>query len=127
MYPTTILWLEIGIAILLGLALLWSKPEYALFLYAFSLGFPDLAYSVGTTVNIRADDVLIALLLARTILWVPARLSRTQRSIFLWQAIFFAACLLSTSVETALGTPPGGYDAARMAGCAVIVLSLIHI
>jgi O-antigen ligase len=122
MYPTPTLWLEIGVAILLGLVFLWSKPEYGLFLYAFSLGFPDFAYPFGTTINIRLDDVLIVLFLARTILWAPAPLSRTQRNIFTWQAIFLAACLLSIAVETAQGTPPGGYDAARMAGCAVILL-----
>ena len=122
MYPTPTLWLEIGVAILLGLVFLWSKPEYGLYLYAFSLGFPDFAYPLGTTINIRLDDVLIVLFLARTILWAPAPLSRRQRNIFTWQAIFLAACLLSIAVETAQGTPPGGYDAARMAGCAVILL-----
>jgi len=124
MYPTSTLWLEIGVAILLGLAFLWTKAEYGLFLYAFSLGFPDFAYPLGTTVNIRLDDVLIVLFLARAILWAPAPLSRGQRNIFTWQAIFLAACLLSIAVETAQGTPPGGYDAARMAGCAVIVVVL---
>jgi O-antigen ligase len=124
MYPTPTLWLEIGVAILLGLVFLWSKPEYGLFLYAFSLGFPDFAYPLGTTINLRLDDVLIVLFLARIILWAPAPLSRRQRNIFAWQAIFLAACLLSITVETARGAPPGGYDAARMAGCAVIILVL---
>ena len=124
MYPTATLWFEIGVAILLGSVFLWTKPEYGLFLYAFSLGFPDFAYPLGTTINIRLDDVLIVLFLARIILWAPAPLSRRQRNIFTWQAIFLAACLLSIAVETAQGTPPGGYDAARMAGCAVIVLVL---
>ena len=124
MYPTPTLWFEIGIAILLGSVFLWTKPEYSLFLYAFSLGFPDFAYPLGTTINIRLDDVLIVLFLARIILWAPAPLSRMQRSIFTWQGIFLAACLLSIGVETAQGMPPGGYDAARMAGCAFIVLVL---
>jgi O-antigen ligase len=124
MYPTPTLWLEIGVAILLGLVFLWSKPEYGLFLYGFSLGFPDFAYPLGTTINLRLDDVLIVLFLARTILWAPAPLSRRQRNIFTWQAIFLAACLLSIAVETAQRTPPGGYDAARMAGCAVVILVL---
>jgi O-antigen ligase len=124
MYPTPTLWFEIGVAILLGSAFLWTKPEYGLFLYAFSLGFPDFAYPLGTTINIRLDDVLIVLFLARIILWAPAPLSRRQRSIFAWQGIFLAACLLSMAVEIAQGTPPGGYDAARMVGCAVIILVL---
>lgn len=124
MYPTPTLWLEIGVAILLGLVFLWLKPEYGLFLYAFSLGFPDFAYPLGTTINLRLDDVLIVLFLARTILWAPAPLSQRQRNIFTWQAIFLAACILSIAVETAQGMPPGGYEAARMAGCAVIVFAL---
>ncbi len=67
MYPTPTLWFEIGVAILLVPVFLWTKPEYSLFLYAFSLGFPDFAYPLGTTINIRLDDVLIVLFLARTI------------------------------------------------------------
>ena len=124
MYPTPTLWLEIGVAILLGLVFLWAKAEYGLFLYAFALGFPDFAFPLGTTINIRLDDVLILLFLARTILWTPAPLSRRQRKIFTWQAIFLAACLLSIAVETAQGTSPEGYDAAKMAGCAVIFFVL---
>jgi O-antigen ligase len=124
MYPTPILWFEIAVAILMGLVFLWTKAEYGLFLYAFALGFPDVAFPLGTTINIRIDDVLILLFLARTLLWAPAPLSRRQRNIFMWQGIFLAACLLSIAVETAQGTPPGGYDAARMAGCAVIILVL---
>jgi O-antigen ligase len=124
MYPTPTLWFEIGVAILLGSVFLWTKPEYGLFLYSFSLGFPDFAYPLGTTINIRLDDVLIVLFLARIILWAPTPLSRRQRSIFTWQGIFLAACLLSIAVETSQGTPPGSYDAARMAGCAVIILVL---
>src|SRR4029077_15537427 len=127
MYPTPILWFEIGLAILIGIVFLLTKAEYALFLYAFDLGFPDVAYPLGTTINIRLDDVLILLFLVRTILWAPAPLSRSQRNIFTWQAIFLAACFLSIAVEMARGTPPAGYDAARMAGCAVIVLVLPRI
>jgi O-antigen ligase len=124
MYPTPILWLEIGAAIPIGLVFLWTKAEYALFLYAFALGFPDFAFPLGTTINIRVDDVLILVFLVRTILWAPAPLSRGQRKIFTWQAIFLAICLFSIVVETAQGTPPAGYETAKMAGCAVIVLVL---
>ena len=124
MYPTPILWFEIGVAILIGIAFLWTKAEYALFLYAFALGFPDFACPLGTTINIRVDDVLILLFLARTILWAPAPLSRRQRNIFTWQMVFLIACLLSIIVETAQGTPPEGYVSVKMAGCAVIVLVL---
>ena len=124
MYPTPILWFEIGVAILLGIVFLWTKAEYGLFLYAFALGFPDIAYPLGTTTKVRLDDVLIVIFLARALLWAPASLSQRQKKILAWQAIFLAACLLSIAVETAQGAPPSGYDAARMAGCAVIVFVL---
>src|SRR5579863_4229610 len=124
MYLTPMLWFEIGLAVLIGTVILWTKADYAVFLYAFALGFPDVALPLGTTINLRMDDVLILLFSARAILWVPAPLSKGQRKIFTWQAIFLAACLLSIAVETAWGTPPAGYETAKMAGCAVIVLVL---
>lgn len=127
MYPTPILWFEIGIAVSIGVAFLWTKTEYALFLYGFALGFPDLALPLGTIVNIRVDDVLLLILLGRMLMWTPAPLSRSQKHIFLWQAIFLAACLFSIAVETARGTPPAAYDTARMAGCAAIFLVLPQI
>ena len=120
-YPTPTLWLEIGIAAVLAIAFLWTKADYALFLYAFALGFPDLAYPLGATVNLRLEDVLIVLFLARAIFWTPVSPSRSQKKIFVWLLIFLAACLLSIAVESVQGTPPSGYDAARMAGCAVIL------
>ena len=124
MYPTPVLWLEIGIAILLGLVFLWTKAEYTLFLYAFALGFPDIACPLGTTINIRMDDVLLLLFLARTILWAPSPLSKGQKNILVWQALFLVACLLSITVETAQGAPPEGYASVKMAGCAVILFVL---
>ena len=124
MYPTPTLWFEIGAASLIVLVFLWTKAECALFLYAFALGFPDFAYSLGTTINIRVDDVLILLFLARTILWAPAPLLRGQRKIIAWQALFLAACLLSIAVESAQGSPPESYAAVKMAGCAIIVFVL---
>lgn len=124
MHPTPTLWFEIGVAILIGLVLLWTRVELALFLYAFALGFPDVAFPLGSTINIRLDDVLILLFLARTFLWVPAPASIGQKKIFTWQALFLAACLLSVGVESARGMPPEGYVTVKMAGCAVIVLVL---
>lgn len=121
MYPTPTLWLEISVAGLLALAILWTQVEYGLFLYGLALGFPDLAYPVGSTVNLRLEDALIVLFLARAFLWVPAKPSRSPRRILVWQAIFLAVCLLSIAVESARGIPPSGYDAARLAGCAVIL------
>ena len=124
MYPTPILWLEIGIAATLGVAFLWTHPEWSVFLYGLALGFPDLAMPLGGTINVRLDDVLILLLLARSILWQPVAASRGQKNILMWQALFLAVCMLSAAVETASGAPPPGYETAKMAGCAVILLAL---
>ena len=124
MYPTPTLWFEIGSAALLGLAFLWTRAEYGLFLYAFALGFPDLAFPLGNTINLRLDDVLILLFLVRTVLWTPSPLTRGQRKIFTWQALFLTACLFSIIVESSQGTLPEGFETAKMAGCAVIVLVL---
>jgi O-antigen ligase len=124
MYLTPTLWFEVGIFALAAIALLWVKVEYALFLYAFALGFPDFALPLGATINLRADDVLLFVFLARTIFWSPAPLSRGQRTIFLWQIIFLAVCIFSIVLESAQGYPPQAYDAARMAGCAVIFFVL---
>jgi O-antigen ligase len=124
MYITPILWLELGIAALIAIGILWTKVEYGLFLYAFALGFPDLALPLGATINIRIDDILILLFLVRTILWTPAPPSQNQKNICMWQTIFFVACVLSIAVETSLGTPPGAYEAVKMAGCVVILLIL---
>ncbi len=79
---------------------------------------------LGGTINIRLDDVLILLLLARSILWQPVAASRGQKNILMWQALFLAVCVLSAAVETASGAPPPGYETAKMAGCAVILLAL---
>jgi len=127
MYPPPTLWFEIGVAILIGLVFLWTRVEYGLFLYALALGFPDVAFPLGTTINIRLDDVLILLFFVRTFLWTPAPASTGQKKILAWQALFLAACLFSVVVESAKGTPPEGYMAAKMAGCAVIVLVLPRI
>ncbi len=124
MVLTPILWLEIGAAALIAVGILWTRVEYGLFLYAFALGFPDVALPLGTTIHIRVDDVLILLFLARTILWTPARLSPRQKNIFIGLALFFSACLVSLAVQADRGTPIRGYETAKMAGCAVIVLVL---
>jgi hypothetical protein len=117
MYLTPILWLEIGVAALIGVAILWMRAEYALFLYSFALGFPDFALPLGAIVNLRLDDVLLLLFLARMILWRPAPLSRSQRAIFMWRSIFLGVCVFSIALESTQGSPPQAYDAAKMAGC----------
>lgn len=123
-YLSQTLCLEIGVAALIAVAILSVRIEYALFLYALALGFPDLAYPLGSTINIRLDDLLIPFFLARTFLWRPAPLSSKQKSIFIWQAVFLAVCLVSIAIESAQGNPPAAYDAAKMLGCAAILFVL---
>ena len=124
MYLTPTLWFEIGVAIVIALVLFWTKPAYGLFLYGLTLGFPDLALPLGTTINIRMDDILILIFLVRAILWVPAPPSPRQKNIFIGRTLFLVACLFSIVVETARGSPPAGYETVKMAGCAVIFLVL---
>jgi len=127
MHFSAILSFEIGTAILIGIAAWWAKPEYGLFLYAFALGFPDFAFPLGNTINVRLDDALLVPFLARAMLWSPAPLSRTQRRILTWQSVFLAVCVFSIVLESAQGNPPEAYDAARTAGCAVIVFVLTRV
>jgi hypothetical protein len=124
MVLTPILCFEIGVAVLLAVAILWTKAEYGVFLYALALGFPDIALPLGDAINIRVDDVLILLFLTRMTLWTPAPLSKKQWNIFKWQVIFLGACFLSIAVETSMGAPPGAYETAKMAGCSAILFVL---
>ncbi|MBZ5661868.1 MAG: O-antigen ligase family protein [Acidobacteriia bacterium] len=119
-----ILELELGVAALLAGGILCAKPEYGLFVYGLALGFPDLAFPLGTAINLRLDDVLILLFLIRSVLWMPIPLAPGQRKIFGWQALLLAACLLSAGYETLGGAPPPTYETAKMAGCAVILFVL---
>jgi len=119
-----ILSVEIGIAILLLLAVFWVKPEYGLFLYGLSLGFPDIAIPLSTAINLRLDDGLIGFFLLRSVLWSPASLTPGQRSIFKSQVCLAAACTLSALVGFARHTPPAAYATIKMIGCVAILIAL---
>ena len=116
--------LEVGIAILLALAVFCVKPEYALFLYGVALGFPDIAIPLGTAINLRLDDALIVFFLLRSLLWSPASLTAGQRRIFKWQVSLAAACSLSALAGFARGTPPAAYETIKMIGCVAILITL---
>jgi len=124
MDPSTILYLEIGVAILLTAWILCAKPEYGLFLYGLALGFPELAIPLGTAIHFRPDDGLIVIFLFRSILWTPAPPGPGQRKILRWQAFFLLACFLSVGFGMARGTPPAEYETIKMIGCAAIVFAL---
>ncbi len=94
MVLTPMLWLELGVATLIAVGIIWTRAEYGLFLYALALGFPDIALPLGATINIRVDDFLILIFLARTFLWTPAAPTQGQKNIYIWQSIFLAVCLL---------------------------------
>jgi O-antigen ligase len=115
---------EIGIAVLLALALFWVKPECGLFFYGLALGFPDMAIPLGTAINLRLDDGLVVFFLLRSLLWSPASLTPGQRSIFKWQACLAAVCILSALVGFARHTPPAGYETIKMVGCVAILIAL---
>ena len=115
---------EIGIAVLLALALFWVKPEYGLFFYGLALGFPDIALPLGTAINLRLDDGLVVFFLLRSLLWSPASLTPGQRSIFKWQACLAAASILSALLGFARHTPPAGYETIKMIGCVAILIAL---
>jgi len=121
---SSIFTIEIGIAILLLLAVFWVKPEYGLFLYGLALGFPDTVIPLGTAINLRLDDGLIVFFFLRSLLWSPALLTPGQRSIFKWQASLAAACSLSAFVGFARGTPPAAYETIKMIGCVAILIAL---
>ena len=115
---------EVSIAILLAMAVFWGKPEYGLFAYGVVLGFPDVAIPLGTAINLRLDDALIAFFLLRSFLWSPASLTPGQRSIFKWQILLAAACTLSALVGFARGTPPAQYESLKLIGCIAILIAL---
>src|SRR5216684_390973 len=121
---SSILSVEIGIAILLLLAVFWVKPEYGLFLYGLVLGFPDIAIPLSTAINLRLDDGLIGFFLLRSVLWSPASLTPGQRSIFKSQVCLAADCTLSTLVGFARHTPPAAYETIKMIGCVAILIAL---
>src|SRR6266403_3915442 len=115
---------EIGIAVLLALALFWAKPEYGLFFYGLALGFPDIALPLGTAINLRLDDGLIVFFLLRSLLWSPASLTPGQRRIFKWQACLAVASILSALLGFVRHTPPAEYEAIKMIGCVAIFIAL---
>ena len=102
--------------------ILWKKPEYGLFLYGLALGFPDLALPVGPTVNVRIDDLIIALLLPRALLSYRIRFTARQITVLFWATLFFALCVSSALIGAAAGQTPNGNDVLRLLGCGALML-----
>ncbi len=116
--------LELGIAALLAAGFLCAQAEYALFLYGLALGFPDLALPLGTAINLRLDDLLIVLFLMRSLFWIPARSSESQKKILAAEAVFYVFCIGSAAIETSFRNPPPAYEFAKMIGCLAILFAL---
>jgi O-antigen ligase len=116
--------IEIGIAVLFAIALVWMKPECGLFFYGLALGFPDIAVPLGTAINVRVDDALLLLFLLRSFLWVPAPVAAGQRKILRLQGLLIAVCAVSAAAGFARDYPPALYETAKMIGCAAIVAVL---
>jgi len=121
--------IAIACLVVILLAILWARPEYGLFLYGVSIGFPDLAVPLGPAVNIRIDDLLMALLLPRALLMYRIRFTARQCHILFWAILFFALCLLSAMVGAAVGRTPNRSDVLRLLGCGTVMLvmpALVH-
>ncbi len=104
--------------------IVWARPEYGLVAYGLALGFPDLALPVGPTVNVRSDDLLMALLLPRVIFWHTAQLAPRQSRILFWATLFFVFCCSSAVVGVGVSRPPETSDVLRLMGCGVVLLVL---
>jgi len=112
---------------LVGMLFVCLKPEYGLFMYGLALGFPDLAVPLGTTINLRFDDLFMILFLIRVVIWNTTPLTAGQQKILKWQALFLAACVFSASIGLYQGNPPALYETIKMLGCGVILLVLPRI
>jgi len=117
------LYIAAGCVASLSLGVLWPKPEYGLFLYGLMLGFPDLALDTGA-INVRLDDLLLLFLVCRTIIWPDEPLTGGQLRVLRWQILFASLCLVSAGVGIANGKPPDSYEAAKLIGCLIIIVSL---
>jgi len=124
MVPSLTFGFEAVMTILVVLWVLCIKPEYGLFLYGLTLGFPDVALPLGTTINIRLDDGVMLFFLLRSVLWTPAPLAAGQRKILSWQVVLFSVCVFSAVYKFASGAPPEAYVTAKMIGCAAILFVL---
>lgn len=114
-------------ACLFIVALMLLHPEYILFLYGVSLGFPDFAISLAGIINLRLDDLMILFLLIRLVITLEqVNTTPDQKNIVLIYGTFFAYALFSASVMTFFGYPPDSYPLIRDVGGVSLFLVLTY-
>lgn len=126
---TSILILSGFIAALVILVVLLIRPEYILFLYGLSIGFPDISAKVGGVINIRVDDVLIILLFIRMVITLkPLSVTELQNKIISVYLIFLSYCLLSGTLIAIFGGNVDSYVLLRdMGGGFTFVILLLAV
>lgn len=126
---TSILILGGFIAALIVLIILLIRPEYILFLYGLSIGFPDISAKVGGVINIRVDDILIVMLFARMVITLkPLSVTELQKKIIAVYLFFLSYCLLSGTVIAIFGGSVDSYVLLRdMGGGFTFVILLLAV
>ena len=123
---TTVFLIGCFISALIMLAVLLVRPEYILFLYGLSLGFPDIAANVGGIINVRGDDILIILLFIRILLTIkPLYVTESQKKIIIIYFIFLSYCLLSGALIVIFGGKVDSYVLLRDMGGGITFLVLL--
>ncbi len=101
------------------LVAVWCRPEYGLLLYGVSLGFPDVVIPLAA-INLRVEDLVVALYALRLLLVPAAPFSGGQRIIVTSVVVFAAICLCSAVSALVIGYDQYYvYSLFKLVGCAV--------
>ena len=112
-----------GALILIGFLLV--RSAYVFLLYGFSLGFPDLAMSVGS-INARLDDAIIILLFLRLLIVLRTNVITTQQMPIVKAYLsFWGYCILSACFVLVFGMDISTYDLIRMIGGGLTFIALV--
>lgn len=108
------------------IVILVARPEYILFLYGISIGFPDVAQSVGGAINVRLDDAIILLLFLRLlIVRQPISIATDQIPIIKAYILFWGYCLISAIILMLFDMKVDSYFLIRTMGGGMIFIVLI--
>jgi O-antigen ligase len=97
-----------------------------LLLYGISMGFPDLAISLGST-RLRLDDIVlifISFCVIIELLFRPLCLTKSQFNFLRMIFLFIGFCIISLSISLIAGLPFESYSFLRMLGCMPILVTL---